>query len=149
MKTAKQNIVSLLTHKKVLFLEGDNGLYHGLEKVEQILIDAGIEYKALFNVRERPIDDIVAHIMQYDAIIFQTQWVYQVSQEIKKFAFGMKSKRIFIECYLSDPTWYFKPKVAHDVYILKAPLQWQTEEDMKFYKLSQKPYWDYKNKFNR
>jgi hypothetical protein len=149
MKTAVQNVINTLKGKKVLFLEGDNGLYHGLDRIEKILIEEGIEYKALFEVRSLPMTDIVAHINEYDAIIFQTQWVYEVSQEIKRFAFGMKDKKIFIECYISEPTWYYKPKVVHDVYIFKGPLKWQSDEDIRFYKLSQKAYWDYKNKFNR
>lgn len=148
MKTAKENIIENLKGKRVLFLEGDNGLYHGLEQIEQVLKEAAIEYKALYNVRQLPIREIIESINEYDAIIFQTQWVYEISEEIKKFAFGMTTKKIFIECYISEPSWYYKPDVIHDVYIFKGTLRY-LDDEMKFYKLSEEPYWDYKNKFNK
>jgi hypothetical protein len=144
-ETVKQNLLQLLIGKKVLFLENDDGLYHGLDKLEKFLIKNKIEYSCLFDLSTFEFDYIVKKIFEHDVIVFQTQWVYKISHQLKEFAYGMQVKKIFIECYLGDPTWYHKPNVIHDVYILRS----YESTDWKFYKLSAKPYWEYKNKFDR
>jgi hypothetical protein len=154
VKKATENIITTLKNKNVLFLENDNGLYHGLDQIEELLIKHKIEYKCLFEVSEIPFDKIVKEIQKCDVIVFQTQWVYKIAGQICEYMFSSKEKKIVIECYISDPTWFYKPKAVHDVYICKPPLrQWKddevNEDDWRFYKLSQKPYWDYKNNFNR
>ena len=154
IKHPKENLADLLKGKKVLFLENDNGLYHGLDQLEEFIIANKIKYKVLFEVDEIPMENIIKEIKKCDVLIFQTQWVYKVSQEISKYMFASKDKKIVIECYLSDPTWYYKPKAVHDVYICRPPIRYSKtdpvmEGEWKFYKLSQKPYWDYKNKFDK
>lgn len=154
IKHPKENFVDLLKGKKVLFLENDNGLYHGLDQLEELIIANKIKHKVLFEVGDMPLENIIAAIKKCDVLIFQTQWVYKVSKEISAYMFASKDKKIVIECYLGDPTWYYKPKAVHDVYICKPPARYDkddvvNEDHWKFFKLSQKPYWEYKNKFNK
>jgi len=154
MKTAVQNLIKTLKGKKVLFLENDNGLYHGLDQIEEKFIENNISYKCLFDVSNKQFDEILEAIKQSDAIVFQTQWVYEISGKIKEYMFASTDKKIVIECYISDPTWYYKPNVVHDVYVCKPPLRaWKDDKvddkDWSFFKLSDKPYWGYKNKFNK
>lgn len=148
-KTAVENIIGTLKGKKVLFLENDNGLYHGLDEMEELFIEHKIDFKCLFEVNELPFEKILSEIKDCDAIVFQTQWVYEVSKKIRDFMYESTDKKIVIECYLgNDPTWYYKPDAVHDVFICKPPT-FKAWDEWKFFKLSKKPYWDYKNKFNK
>lgn len=151
MKTAEQNVAETLKGKKVLFLENGGSLDNGLDCFEEILIANNIEYKALFVLKEMPLEEVIKNINEYDCIVFMTQWVYDISKQLKDYMFSLEEKKIVVEVYLSDPTWYYKPKSAHDVYIYSCIRQWKDDEKQyeKFYKLSQKPYWDYKNKFDK
>ena len=153
INSPRKNIAKLLKGKKVLFLENDNGLYNGLNEFEQVLKDNKIEYKCLFDLSEQPFDTVIDAIKEYDAIVFQTQWVYDVSKKLKEYMFASTDKKIVIECVIDEPTWYYKPKSAHDVYFVKCPMyDFEAEagdEFWEFKKLSNKPYWDYKNKFDK
>lgn len=151
IKTPEQNVIKTLTGKKVLFLENDNSLGNGLNEFENILKRGNIQYKILFSLSEMEVEDIIKEILSHDAIIFQTQWVYPISRKLSEYMFSLKEKKIVIECYISEPTWYYKPKAVHDVYIYHVMTLWgEAEKDTEaFYKLSEKPYWDYKNKFNK
>jgi len=138
-----------------LFLENDNGLYNGLDAVEELLQQNSIEYSCLFDLKEVPFETIIDQIGKHDAIVFQTQWVYEISHKLKEFMFASKDKKIVIECCICDPSWYYQPKaVVHDVYFVKAPhYSFEKGEDQdlfwQFKKLSNKPYWDYKNEFDK
>ena len=50
MKTSQENILSVLKDKSILFIENDMGLYNGLDKVEELLIENKIKYNCLFDV---------------------------------------------------------------------------------------------------
>lgn len=148
MKTPIENIVTTLTGKKVLFLENDNGLYNGLDQFEQILIDNNIEYKCLFDVQGQELSSIIKAIKECDAIVFQTTWVYEKSRMLRDYLFESVDKKIIIECFSRvDPTWFYKPDVVHDVYI--AQHMFFRDPEWTFCKLTKKPYWDYKNKFDK
>jgi len=150
-KNPQQNIANVLKGKKVLFLENDNGLYNGLEAFEAILKQNKIKYKCLFEVSEMPLEKIIKAIGSFDAIIFQTQWVYPVSKKLYEYMAALQEKKIVIECFINEPTWYYKPDVVHDVYIYAyQDLQelWEGNGH-KFYKLSETAYWDYINKFDK
>lgn len=148
IKTPQENIVLVLNGKKVLFLENDNGLYHGLDNLEDILKQNSIEYTCLYEVSTLPMEQITKAIAEHDAIVFQTQWVYEVSKKLLQYMTALKEKKIVIECYVgTDPTWFYKPDVVHDVYVLSASdLDW-TWRFVKLHKT--KPYWDFKNKFDK
>lgn len=154
--TPEQNIYDTLKGQKVLFLENDNCLENGLEFFEKILIDKKIEHKVIFELDTIPTSDIQKLIGEYDCIVFMNQWVYDVSKELMKYMFSLKDKKIVVEVYMGEPTWYYKPDSAHDLYIyacMEGFGEKGDEDEFKdnesFYKLSQKAYWDYKNEFDR
>lgn len=152
MKSAKENLIKVLTGKKMLFLENDNGLSNDAGRLANFMDNSGLHYNTLFDLRNIPFYDIIAQIESADGIIFQTQWVYSISTQIKKFMFALQTPKIVIECCLADPSWYYIPKnIVHYLYILKAYEPWEEEggREWEFYKITNKPYWDYKNKFNK
>lgn len=155
MKTPEQNIKKVLAGKKVLFLENDNGLsdYGGQTEFEDILKKNGIEYTLMLGLSDNyTMEEIVKAIHSHDCIVFMTQWVYEIAQKLRDFMFSLQEKKIVIEVYINEPSWYYKPKDAvHDVYIYTCQVIWDEadKETESFYKLTDKPYWDYKNKFDK
>ncbi len=153
INTPEQNVLKTLRGKKVLFLENDSELAHGLDEFERILQRGGIEYKALFNLSELPLETITQHINEYDAIVFQTQWVYEIATKLFEYVKNLPKKKIVIEVYINEPTWYYASQHGskHDVYIYTCMVSWgePDKETESFHKLTNVPYWDYKNKFNK
>ena len=150
IQTPRQNIIDTLKGKKVLFIENDNGLYNGLDAFEIILKNSKIKYKCLFEADQIPIEKIIKNILTHDAIVFQTRWVYPVSHKLRDYMFGLQEKKIVIECFIHEPSWYYKPDVVHDVYIYSYDKLDNDDGNSghRFYKLSDAPYWDYKNQFD-
>jgi hypothetical protein len=153
INTPTQNVINTLTGKSVLFLENDSSLENGLNEFERILKSSNINYKALFDLSELPIKTITDAIDSYDVIVFQTQWVYDISKKLFEYVKSLPEKKVIVEVYIYEPTWHYKKqhKSKHDVYIYSCEVMFgeamkDTEE---FYKLTNKPYWEYKNKFNR
>ncbi len=151
MKTPSENIAASLKGKRMLFLENDISLGNGLQEFESILKSANIDYTILFDLSDKPIEEIVKAINEHDGIVFMTQWVYDVSNKLKEYMFSLDKKKIIVEAYINEPTWYYKPKTIHDVYIYTCMVYFgkPQKETEKFYKLSSKAYWDYKNKFDK
>jgi hypothetical protein len=153
LKTPTQNVIKTLTGKKVLFLENDNGLENGLDEFERILQSANIEYTILFELSEKPLDEIIKAINEHDAIVFMTQWVYEIAKKLFAYIKALPQKKIVIEVYISEPTWYYKSQHGskHDVYIYSCQCYWgEADKDTEtFYKLTNKAYWDYENGFNK
>lgn len=154
MKKPTENIIETLAEKKVLFLENSEGLYHGLDVFEELLIKHNIEYKCLFSVSEIHFDSIIAAIKECDAIVFQTTWTYDISRAITEHLVKSQDKKTVIECYISEPSWYYKPDAIHDVYICNPPRRSfkkdpVKEADWEFYKLSGSAYWNYENEFDK
>ena len=151
IKTPEENIIKTLKGKKVLFLENDNVLENGLDEFENILKRGEITYTILFELSEKPMEEIIKAIAEHDAIIFMTQWVTETSKKLADHMFSLKKKKIVIEAYICDPTWYYKPKTKHDVYIYMCMTHFgeADKESEKFYKLSGTSYWDYKNEFDK
>jgi len=156
MKTPAQNFLSVVSGKNVLFLENDSGLYDDLANIEIFLKLNKVKYTVLCDIGDIQFEDITKAIELADVIIFQTQWVMNISMEIRDYMFTLKAKKIVIEAYINDPTWYYKPRSIHDVYILmpnSTLFMGQYEDDptiyWKFYKLRpKKPFWTYKNNFD-
>lgn len=144
MKTPKENIINTLLGKKVLFLENDTSLDNGLEKFEAVLKDAGIQYNVLFNLSTLPLNDILDAINTYDCIVFQTQWLTEISKKLFQYIQSLRDKKIVVEVYINEPTWFYHSEVfgKHEVFIFTSI------NDECFYKLTNKPYWDYKNNFD-
>lgn len=154
MNTPEQNIVNTLKGKKVVILENDNIIDdERLQEFVKILEANGIEYEAicdLTTVANYDINDIIEPVMKADAIVFMTQWVYEISKTMREFIADIQ-KKIIIEVYIGDPTWYYAKQhgTHHDVYIYTCRKYWDSpKESESFYKLSDEPYWSYKNKFD-
>jgi hypothetical protein len=151
-KTPKENLLDVVRGKRVLILENDGGLDNGMEYVERLLEDNNTDLHVIYDLsdifKNDGADYILKRIHESDIIIFMSQWVSDVSLELKKYAFGMQVKKTFIECYICDPTWYYQPPVVHDVYVLK-PQRDDYFTDWYFYKLSDKAFWDYENEFDK
>ena len=96
-------------------------------------------------------EEIIKAIAEHDAIIFMTQWVTETSKKLSDYMFSLKKKKIVIEAYICDPTWNYKPRTKHDVYIYTCMICWNKpeKETERFYKLSGTSYWDYKNEFDK
>lgn len=103
----------------------------------------------MFDLSSLTLEEIKKNIDEHDVIVFMTQWVYDISKKIAEYMFSLKTKKVVIEVYIYEPTWYYKPKTIHDVYIYSHQKSKFSEDKIKFYKLSNKPYWDYKNEFNK
>lgn len=153
IKSPTQNVIDTLKGKKVLFLENDNELANGLDEFERILKGAEINYTVLFELSELPLQSITAAINRHDAIVFQTRWVYDIAKKLFEYVKGLPEKKIVVECYINEPTWYYKQQHGskHDVYIYSCHVHCgeADKETETFYKLTNKAYWDYKNGFNR
>lgn len=153
IKSPSENVIDTLKGKKVLFLENDSELNNGLDEFERILKGADIEYTVLFELSELPLQTITEAINSYDAIVFQTQWVYDIAKKLFEYVKALPEKKIVIECYINEPTWYYKSQHGskHDVFIYSCQVHWgeADKETETFYKLTNKAYWDYKNGFNR
>lgn len=153
IKSPTENIINTLKGKKVLFLENDGRLDNGLDEFERILKSAGIQYCVLFELSEIPLDTITKAIDSHDAIVFQTQWVRKISTTLFDYVNGLRDKKVVIECYIHEPTWYYKKQHGskHDVYIYTCLTDYgkANKESEEFYKLTNKPYWDYANRFDR
>lgn len=146
MTQIERNIASVLKGKKVLFIENDNELGHGIDLFEDILKKVGVEYNILFQVDEVDKEKVFRLISEHDAIVYMTQWVYQVSRDIKDYMLWLRESKIVIEIYISEPTWYYQLEdVPHQMYIFCG----YPPDSPEFYKLSRTPYWDYKNKFDK
>ena len=153
INTPTQNVINTLKGKKVLFLENSNELDDGVDAFERILKSANIEYKVLFELSEIPLHVITDEINNHDVIVFQTQWVYDISKKLFHYVKSLPEKKIVVEVYISEPTWYYKQQHGskHDVYIYSCQVYWgeDDKETETFYRLTNKAYWDYKNNFNR
>lgn len=148
IKKPHENVIDTLNGKRVLFLENDSVLQNGLDRFEDILKSANIDYTVLFELSEMNVDSIIEAINSHDAIVFQTQWVYDISKTLFKYIKGLEEKKIVVEVYIHNPTWYYQHNHGsiHDVYIFKHDAIFS--EDF-FYKITDEAYWDYKNQFNK
>ncbi len=153
INTPSENVLKTLRGKKVLFLENDHDLANGLDEFERVLKGGGIEYKVLFGLSELPLNEITEAINECDAIVFQTQWVYDIAKKLFEYVKALPTKKIVIECYINEPTWYYKSQHGskHDVYIYTCQVHWgeADKETERFYKLTNTAYWDYKNGFDK
>lgn len=151
MKTPEQNIARTLKGKKVLFLENDYALYERLRVFENILKRNNVSYTTLFDLENVVLDEIKEQILLHDAIVFETTWATNVSKDLREYVTNLKDKKIIINVYINEPKLHYRIKgIPHDIYIFTSA---DDEEDTwiatEFYKLTNKPYWEYKNKFNK
>lgn len=138
--TINKQLLDLCKDNQILFLENDYGLHNSVGEFYKWTVENKIRTHALFNISALPFEYIEGMIDWYDLIVFETQWVYEISERLKKHISELKSKKTILECYTGQPTWSQKPDVIHDVYILNSG-----NDDMKYWKLHQlkkdKHYW--------
>ena len=150
MNTPSENIVNTFKGKRVLFLENDNILPYEVEAFKNILEENGIEHTILYCLdSEYSLEDIVTAINQHDAIVFMTQWVYEISKKLFEYVASLTDKKIIVQVYISEPTWFYSSQhgTIHDVFIYTIVKDFEDTES--FYKLTEKPYWDYENNFDK
>ncbi len=145
MKTPKENVVSVLTGKKCLFVENDGSLENGLDEMEKILMSNNIEYSKILYAETKPIARIIDAIRDCDALIFMTQWRTDTSKLLFKYVSSLEVKKIIIEVFIYEPHWYYASQhgTIHDVYIYQ-----HQRFSERFLKLTEKAYWDYENEFD-
>jgi hypothetical protein len=117
---AAVKMLKLLSGKRILFLESDFTLNHSVGNFHKWCIENKMDHNSLYNISGLPIEYIMEQIDWFDVIAFETTWTYNISHLLKERVSNLRTKKIIIECYIYEPTWIRKPKVIHDVYILKA-----------------------------
>lgn len=147
MNTPAQNVIATLTGKRVLFIENDGCLENGLEAIEKILKDNNIFYEKILYASQKPLSLLVDKIKECECLIFMTQWLTETSKLLTQYVQSLQEKKIVIQVYIYEPTWYYSSQhgTIHDVYIYHN-IDGRNES---FYKLTEKAYWDYKNKFDK
>ncbi len=66
---------------------------------------------------ELPFEYIIKQIDWFDVIVYQTTWTYEISHAIAEYLRNSNEKKIIVECYMSEPSFYRKPKgIVHDMY---------------------------------
>lgn len=116
-----KSLLKLFDGQRILFLENDNGLYNSVGNFETWLVENKIRYNALFDVSNLSMDYIKGQIEWANIIVFETTWTYEVARNIENFLTAYKDKKIIMECYIHEPSWWRKPKgVIHDMYVLQS-----------------------------
>jgi hypothetical protein len=147
LKEIKNNVVNksmlkVLRNKNILFLENDNSLHDAVGNFETWLVENKVRNNVLYDVQHLSLDYIKGQIDYADVIAFQTTWTYEVSQTLREYLTKLKNKKIIIECYISEPTWWRKPKgVIHDIYVLHSAMEDMDDWDFKKLRLN-KAIWE-------
>lgn len=149
----RHNIIATLSGKKILFLENGSHLEHQVNQFFKILADADLTPLVATEVHTLPLEHIASLINDADVIVFQTTWVHPSTTKLFEYISSLTEKKIIVECYLNNPTWYYARQHGsiHDVYIYSCAVYYDTiiDESESFYQLTESPYWDYENKFNK
>ena len=94
VKSPEENVKSLLTGKKVLFLENDNSLQDGVDCFHKIIEKHKILNTVLFDLSDVPLEEIAKQINAHDAIVFQTTWLTENSKKIYEYISQLPQKLI-------------------------------------------------------
>ncbi len=139
------DIIKVLSGKKIAFLENGDCLEDESESLALFMRNNNIEYECIFNIEAIGLEETLRKCRNIDVIVYQTTWVYTVSQDLKKAFMSINNpefKKIFIEIYISTPTFIRKPKgVIHDMYILMNYDRPVEEWEFDKLKINQ-PYWN-------
>jgi hypothetical protein len=139
----KVNIINYISqnfkNKKFLFIENDWDLHRELKLLEDILIDNKIKYHTMFNLSEIPIKAILEVISMADIIVWQSTYVTEISRSLLKLIDNYPNK-IFIECPINEPLFYYKHDIVPDFYTLD--IYEDNDHYWKLNKLSDKPIWE-------
>ena len=138
-----KEMLKTFSGKDILFLENDNQLHGPVGNFEFWLIENKIKYNALYSVNDLSLEYIKGQIDYADVIAFETTWTYEVSRNIETFLTASKSKKIIVECYTNEPSWWVKPKgVVHDMYALNSYGDDMDEFEFKKLRLKKATYED-------
>lgn len=150
MNNVINNIKNTLKGRKILFIENSNSLSDDIERFSDILSELDLPHTVLYNINDLDRAIVLSSIVKNEVIVFQTTWVYPISKELKEFIASLKDKKIIVEAYIHEPTWFYASQhgTHHDVYIFSSPCK-AADEHETFYKLTEKPYWDYENGFDK
>ena len=131
LETIKENeinrrLLKEFSRKRVLFLEDDYTLHSSVGNFWRWCVHNKVEHNTLFRIGELPSEYVMEQVLWFDVICFQTTWTYDVSRKLKGLISQMRERKTVLECYIHEPTWFYKPKgVVHDVFVLAC-----NEEDM-------------------
>lgn len=122
----KKELKKLLKGKRILFIEGDNGLYNYVGEFEKFLVRNKIPYHTILNAGEMSLKGIQKLVNAHDVIVWQSQYVSQTALDIMDLLFNDKlttpqgqgasieqypqNAKILLECYIVDPLYWYKPK---------------------------------------
>lgn len=110
-------MIDVLKNKEILILERDQSLSYQLLKFLEYCRENKLCINTLYSIQDVPFSYIQKQIDWFDVIVYQTTWTYEISHKISEYLRKNKSKKIVIECYMSEPSFYRKPKgVVHDMY---------------------------------
>ena len=146
IKEIKQNkvhkdMLKIFNNKDILFLENGQSHQNCDGNLEIWLIENKIRYNSLYNISKLPLEYVKNQIEYYDIIAFQTTWTYEISKTLEEYISKLENRKVIVECYINEPSWNYKPKVIHDVYILNS--FGDDMDDWTFDKLrTNKPYWE-------
>lgn len=136
-----KKMLKVFSGRRVLFLENDYTMHDSVGNFWLWCRENKIEHNCLYNVGKLPVDYILEQLDWFDVIAFQTQWVSEKSHLLKEAISKLKDKKIVVECYISQPTWFYKPKVVHDVYVLDSHDEDMNEWGLKKLRIN-KPIWE-------
>lgn len=136
-----KQMLKTFANKRVLFLENDFTMHNSIGNFWLWCREHKIEHNCLYNIAKLPLEYTLEQIEWFDVIAFQTQWVYEISKQLETALTKSKDKKIIVECYISEPSWYRKPNVVHDVFVLDS--HYYDMDTWKFNKLRlKKAYWE-------
>lgn len=112
----------ILAGKRILFIENDSSLDYSVGKFYRWTLAHGIDSYALFKVKELPLEFTASKIIEYDVIVYMSQYVYESTHQLIEFVKSLPASKTIIECYISEPKWYGIPKGAehHNIYTLDS-----------------------------
>lgn len=147
--TVQYNLATTFKGKNVLFIENDYGLTPGLQHLRFLFSQYKIRYIELYGVGNTNADAVASLIKigDIDGIAFQTTWTYESSHNFRKAILEIQKPLLILESYVAEPTLYYAIEDSpHTFFIYKHSNE---ERRHKFYKLSQNPYWNYENGFDK
>jgi hypothetical protein len=136
-----KSLLKVFKGQRILFLENGDYMDDCVGNFHIWVRENKIEHNTLFDIRKLDMEYIKNQINNFDVIAFQTTWTYEVSHKLSEYIQKLKDKKIVVECYIKEPTWFYKPKgVVHDVYVLHS------DEDMDTWEFNKlrinKPIWE-------
>lgn len=120
-----------------------------IERRSAIAKEHKLKYHTILDISNANFESVLRQIKHHDVIVWESRYVYDISRKLEGLMGDINiPRKILIECYISEPRWWYKPKgVHHDIYILNShSIEEGIEgmDDWKFYNLKydEKAIWD-------